>query len=64
MSEWQPIETAPRDEQVPLLMWTPHAMAVAYFDNGEWWILGSRSVIEATHWMFLPDPPKVQGKTT
>lgn len=55
---WQPIATADTDVTAPVLLWTPHAMAVGYIDNGDWWILGSRSVIEPTHWMPLPDPPK------
>lgn len=57
---WQPIATVPdeiKDEQTPILCWTPHTMAVAVFDNDEWWLPGADLVIEATHWMPLPDPP-------
>ncbi len=58
---WREIAEIPAEyteTEKPVLCWTPHAMAVAYFDNGEWWILGSRGVIEATHFMLLPAPPK------
>lgn len=66
---WRLIETAPTDEKSPLLLWTPHTMVVGTFRAGEWWILGARGmVIEATHWMPLPDSPyertaDPQGKT-
>lgn len=55
---WRDIETAPKEEESPVLLWTPHTMAVGSFRAGEWWILGARGmVIEATHWMPLPSAP-------
>lgn len=63
MSEWQPIETAPKDGR-KLLMWHP-GMAlgalVLFWMDGYWRepanSLGLKTT--PTHWMPLPDPPKV-----
>jgi hypothetical protein len=58
MSEWQPIETAPRDQFVDL--WHRDGFRVC----GQWWddeyshwgcCLDDSYF---THWMPLPDPPK------
>jgi hypothetical protein len=57
---WQPIASVPdeiKDNQTPILLWTPHTAVVGSCDNDEWYILGSRYVIEVTHWRPLPDPP-------
>lgn len=57
-SAWQPIETANTEDYAPVLLWTPHVMAIGVFDGGDWFILGGRGmVIEATHWQPLPDWP-------
>lgn len=59
--DWKPIGTVPeaiKDEQTPILCWTPHVAMVARFDNDEWWVVGSKLVIEATHWMPLPHAPR------
>lgn len=64
MTEWQPIETAPRTGEYLLLGSSVHE-AVIY---GRWswqtrcngcWVMG-RKRIEGTltHWMPLPTPPK------
>ncbi len=63
MSDWQPIETAPKDG-TQILGFADGRMAVvqwwedfrywslvvcgAYADDGEWW---------PTHWQPLPEPP-------
>ena len=72
MSEWQPIETAPKD--VVALFWVRPGTA----EDGEWFadtsgkpilskgpariFMGQRntwsSLTVATHWMPLPPPPK------
>lgn len=72
MSEWQPIETAPKDG-TRLLIYSPENVAVAHWeeweqlDYGGWLILEketSHGIIEcsciyyATHWMPLPKPPQ------
>ena len=69
MSEWQPIETAPKDG-TEVFLWTEEKpnIVVAYWDTYEgsgWWRF-SESVLSdiagevenATHWMPLPEPPK------
>lgn len=74
MSEWQPIETAPKDGTM-ILVWDESSspgVVAAYFlsethDDEEWsgWIYGDQLLADAdpegplpTHWMPLPEPPK------
>lgn len=55
MSEWRPIETAPKDDLV-LVAWK-----VRMTDVGAWWefeIERADSIDYATHWMPLPEPPE------
>jgi hypothetical protein len=58
MSEWQPIETAPKDGTV-ILAWRKHATIpmIVRFYYGEWDSDGVH-VSHLTHWMPLPEPPK------
>ena len=66
MSEWQPIETAPRDE-TPVLLFIPDVgmvvgdFAVAAFaPAGEWFECYNSEGLapnKPTHWMPLPEPP-------
>ncbi len=67
MSEWQPIETAPRDGR-QIMVWvangniTPHCFApVSITSDSSWWDDSTGDQIEpikgATHWMPLPEPP-------
>jgi hypothetical protein len=66
MSEWQPIETAPKDGQ-PILVWRDSGVHIMRWrirrddGNGFWdeWHVGVRHLkIQPTHWMPLPEPPK------
>lgn len=65
--DWQPIETAPLD--VPILGFCPSGPAVIEghdYQGGtiSWWVENSHGfnedgqVLDVTHWMPLPDPPK------
>ena len=70
MSEWQPIETAPRDgtnivlfdgQRVSVGGWVSAADQGAepgeeYLISAGWWSL-DLSDNQPTHWMPLPDPP-------
>jgi hypothetical protein len=61
MSEWQPIETAPRDGRTILVRqgdWAPHH---AYWrkECHEWWAIEYHGCPRPTHWMPLPAPPEV-----
>ncbi len=65
MSEWQPIETAPKDGTA-MLVHDEGAVFIAVFDEdeGAWMDIagapGYQRVEPApTHWMPLPDPPAV-----
>lgn len=61
MSEWKPIESAPKNESILLnvggkilvghykLMWQAWQAEYSHDDNG--------SIPEPTHWMPLPAPP-------
>ncbi len=62
MSEWQPIETAPKDG-TQILVFGHGRFAVAEFRSGEWRDMGDigwggfYSEVLPTHWMPLPAPP-------
>jgi hypothetical protein len=65
MNDWQPIETAPRDQ--PILAWVPDEVhmkpigyAVVYRINGQWVREGDDYdlVVEPTHWQPLPPLPR------
>ena len=67
MSEWQPIETSPKDSKARLV-WCPlrKNIYVATWDgryDGAWIFFGGGgSLIEdPTHWMPLPPPPKAEA---
>lgn len=70
MSEWQPIETAPRDGTRILVAYKSYAnrettIETAFFDKddggGQWIGYFSNCLYaltnELTHWMPLPEPP-------
>lgn len=72
MSEWQPIETAPKDG-TNLLLYLPESekrpIVVGYYsiplgheDESYWFEVegdgGFMIDVPATHWMPLPEPPK------
>ncbi|MCA3186971.1 MAG: DUF551 domain-containing protein [Cupriavidus sp.] len=66
MSEWQPIETAPKDGRVVLLCVKVNGspfVATGGYDShwtGQCWVLDNRRIPSGssiTHWMPLPKPP-------
>ena len=60
MSEWQPIETAPRDGSDVLIWCDTGKICIAHFDYATfaWWSdLSTRECPDPTHWMPLPAPP-------
>lgn len=59
--EWQPIETAPKDETEILTLRKGGMTAVAiYFPHqeAEWCCVDGMHLLNVTHWMPLPEPPK------
>jgi hypothetical protein len=62
-SEWQPIETAPRDTDVLLALWAygipggERYYQVAQSTDGEHWTTECAPIWKPTHWMPLPLPP-------
>lgn len=58
MSEWQPIETAPRetdeDDFLLLLFWNGEVFIDCLREDGRTYEMG----LFPTHWMPLPGPPK------
>lgn len=72
MTEWQPIETAPKDGTAILTYRSGKIMAVAEWlqdrlaqsamvKEGCWCVSDGMIIIGVTHWMPLPKPPK--GRT-
>jgi len=63
MSEWQPIETAPRDG-TRIILFRPNwveSMAIGfYYASYEQWtvIYAGVEFCDVTHWMPLPESPK------
>lgn len=59
--EWQPIDTAPHDEESYILAWDEYGYNVVRFCGGDdtdtQWFDGE-FFISPTHWMPLPEPPK------
>ena len=65
MSEWQPIETAPRDGTEVLVIenhpkFNDGIYAVVVFVNTDWVEMNGGNIKNFTfsHWMPLPAPPK------
>lgn len=65
MSEWQPIETAPKDGRDILLWptrWPRKKIDLGFWNDGSGsWSLSTDieySPQNPTHWMPLPEPPK------
>lgn len=61
-TEWQPIETAPKDGTCILVFDTAHRITISYncnFDTN-WSVMwdNTRTEINPTHWMPLPKPPQ------
>lgn len=58
MSEWKPIETAPKDGRRLILILTPSKFPQIAYSN-TWWTAGF-SVEKPTHWMPIPDLPEAE----
>lgn len=68
MSEWQPIETAPKE--IKVLVWRPdegdgihfghHGVDHYCVGTKTWW--KSRRNQQPTHWMHLPEPPEADNE--
>jgi hypothetical protein len=62
---WQPIETAPRDGRTILAYgcWpnfpsVPDVAFVYWDEDSNWWAFDGEEML-ITHWMHLPEPPKL-----
>ena len=62
MTEWQPIETAPRDGTeilaAQLVRETEWIRQVCVFFAGEWMVSWDHRSMDPSHWMPLPEPPE------
>ena len=59
-SEWQPIDTAPKDGTRVLLWLVPTAIAMPFGWRGGRWMGDDYplNMAEPSHWMPMPEPPK------
>lgn len=66
MSDWQPIETAPRDGTRVLVYRQGYAdpQSVAYWSRDwcEWTVPGGSCIYGVTDWQPLPNPPEVSDE--
>lgn len=64
MSEWQPIETAPKDgTEVLVYAAEDHYITKAEFFDNHWRELsyeGYGQYLYPTYWMPIPDPPRIE----
>lgn len=62
MSEWRPIETAPKDGALVLVSNTGGSVCIASWSGKKrkYWryFLGGEMWTQPTHWMPLPEPPE------
>lgn len=61
MSQWQPIETAPKDGSYVILTNGEDVTAGWWRGRGSGWNTGYEALDftgEPTHWMSMPDPPE------
>lgn len=59
MTDWQPIDTAPREPRHEILMWDGERRFVGWWKSGQFW----RDVgnpFDPIAWMPLPPPPEEQ----
>lgn len=67
MNTWQPIETAPKDDEF-VLLWcadVSETAIVGYWGHRRWEFAHCDSYpFEPTHWMPVPDPPSCQSPET
>ena len=63
MSEWQPIETAPKD-CTEILGFTEVGQMVLFFEGGMWREKANFMGLKRapSHWMPLPKPPVAEGE--
>lgn len=58
MSEWQPIETAPKDGMRVLVIGKSGYVDAGHYIEGWGWEDANGNIMKPTHWMPLPEPPK------
>lgn len=58
MTDWQPIETAPKDK-ADIILAFDGISAPGHWIGDEWWWFssGEEGPCDPTHWMPLPEPP-------
>lgn len=67
MTEWQPIETAPKDGTAILVYAGQFCYCVEWVEEFDWWAVEDNKLgpfrlrgQAPTHWMPLPPPPKAE----
>lgn len=64
ISEWRPIDTAPRASHVDIVLWHRRANIGSWMQDWDMggtrgaWVINGGYVVCPTHWMPLPEPPK------
>lgn len=59
---WYPIESAPNDLDMRILVFRQSGEVTMSYADGDWWRhqKNNKKQISITHWMPLPNPPEAE----
>ncbi len=57
LGDWQPIDTAPKNERILLVDKDGHVFSGEWDSNRKWWVNDNWDPWDVDSWMPLPEPP-------